>query len=128
MLVNNLKLFTNGGPTYKFRGVDVPCLVQHSPHGGITPLILTTCLCPVDKLNLFPRASTNQPFVLLDDHNSQFNLKFLKYIRDDDHPWTVCIGLFVRHASVAGGRFAAQNRNFKHYEQVYKYILLKEKN
>jgi hypothetical protein len=126
-LVNNLKLIANGGPTCKFRGVDVPCLVQHSPHGGITPLILTNCLRQLDELNLFPRTITKQPFVLLDGHDSRFNLDFLKYIRDEQHPWTVCIGLpYGTHLWQVGDSHA-QNGNYKHYEQVYKDILLKEK-
>ena len=75
-----------GGPKCKFRGVDVPCFIQYSPHGGINASILTNCLRRIDELNLFPRAENKKPFLLLDGHDSRFSFQFLKYIRDENHP------------------------------------------
>jgi hypothetical protein len=95
-LVDNLRgkgKVAGGGPRCNFRGIDVPCLVQYSLHGGITPTILINCLKLMDDLKLFPRVDNKKPFVLLDGHDSRFNLEFLKYIRDDSHPWSICIGV-----------------------------------
>ena len=33
------------------------------------------------------------PFLLLDGHESRFELPFLTYITNPDHPWKVCIGV-----------------------------------
>jgi hypothetical protein len=76
----------SGGPSCLFKNINVPCLVQFSPHGGLTPEILTNCLRKMDLLGLFPRDDGKKPFLLLDGHDSWFNLLFLKYIRDDNHP------------------------------------------
>jgi hypothetical protein len=82
-----------GGPRCHFHGIDVPCFVQNSPHGGITPTILTNCLRRMDELKLFPRDDGIKPFLLLDSHDSRYDFHFLTYIRDPEHPWCCCIGL-----------------------------------
>lgn len=77
----------------------------------------SNCLKIMDELDLFPRENNKQPF----------NLDFLKYIRDDNHPWSVVIGLpYGTHLWQVGDSHA-QNGNYKHYEQQFKDILFKEK-
>lgn len=126
-LVDNIGKIACGGPKCTFRNINVPCLVQYSLHGGITPGILTNCFKRMDELDLFPRESNKKPFVLLHGHDSRFNLEFLRYIRDDNHPWSVIIGLpYGTHLWQVGDSHA-QNGNYKHYEQAFKDILLKEK-
>jgi hypothetical protein len=129
-MINTLKCaggVAGGGPRCSFRNKEVPCFVQYSPHGGITPTILTNCLKQMDALNLFPREFGKKPFLLLDGHDSRFDLQFLRYIRDADHPWCVCIGLPYGTHLWQVGDSPAQNGNFKNYEQQFKDILLKEK-
>jgi hypothetical protein len=117
----------SGGPSCTFRNKNVPCYVSYSPHGGITPTILTNCLETMDKLDLFPRTNGKQPFLLLDGHDSCFDLQFLKYIRNEAHPWSVCIGLPYGTHLWQVGDSNAQNGNYKHYEREFKDVLLIEK-
>lgn len=58
-----------------FRGKTVPCYTTASPHGGITG------------------ENGPRPVLLLDGHNSRFNLAFLQYINDPSTKWFVAIGL-----------------------------------
>jgi hypothetical protein len=113
-----------GGPRCRFRDVDVPCFVQYSPHGGLTPTILTNCLRRMDELHLFPRVNGKTPLLLLDGHNSRFNLLFLQYLQSDNHPWFCCIGLPYGTHMCQVGDSPAQNGNFKHYKQEFKDILI----
>jgi hypothetical protein len=116
-----------GGPRCFFRNTEVTCFVQYSPHGGITPTILTNCLRQMDALNLFPREFGKKPFLLLDGHDSRFDLQSLRYIRDAAHPWCVCIGLPYGTHLWQVGDSPAQNGNFKNFEQRFNDILLREK-
>ena len=86
------KLFP-GGPTCKFGGKEIPCMVRWSPKGGITSQILADSLAHIDSFDVFDRSTGKIPFLLLDGHNSRFDLPFLEYIMDDAHRWTVCIGV-----------------------------------
>jgi hypothetical protein len=54
----------SGGPTCQFNNIVVPCFIQYSPHGGITPTILTNCLRKMDLLNLFLQMERNRFFFL----------------------------------------------------------------
>jgi hypothetical protein len=117
----------SGGPTCTFNNVTVPCFVQYSPHGGITPKIFTNCLRRMDQLHLFPRCNGKMPFLLLDGHDTRFDLQFLQYIRDEAHPWSPCIGLPYGTHLWPVGDSNAQNGNFKHYKREYKDMLLLEK-
>jgi hypothetical protein len=81
------------GPECFFHGKIVPCLVQWSAHGGVNAQILINCLRHMDELKLFCRRDDLKPFVLLDGHSSRFDLGLVQYIRDPDHPWSVCMGL-----------------------------------
>ena len=78
------KLFP-GGPSCKYRGKDIPCMVRWSPKGGITSHILADALAHIDSFDVFDRSIGQIPFLLLDGHNSRFSLPFLEYITDDAH-------------------------------------------
>ena len=125
--IKNVGSVAGGGPRCHFRGVDVPCFIQYSPHGGISASILTNCLRRMDELNLFPRVLNKKPFLLLDGHDSRFSLHFLNYIRDSNHPWSCCIGLPYGTHLWQVGDSKAQNGNYKFYEQEFKDKLLQEK-
>jgi hypothetical protein len=135
MMEDKKELFRNikdtgavsGGLSCMYKNTIVPCLVQYSGHGGITPTILTNCLRKMDLLQLFPRENGKKPFLLLDGHDSRFDIEFLKYIRDDNHPWSVCIGLPYGTHLWQVGDSNAQNGNYKHFEREYKDILVEHK-
>ena len=86
------KLFPMG-PECICKGKKVPTMVRWSQSGSITSTILRDALATMDHLGLFLRSSTIQPFLLLDGHGSRFELPFLQYITNTDHPWMVCIGV-----------------------------------
>lgn len=82
------------GPTCTCNGIEVPCYVAASPHGGITSDILTDMLRYMDDLHLFERgARLPTPFLLMDGHGSRFDLPFLQYVSSAEHEWAVCIGV-----------------------------------
>jgi hypothetical protein len=116
-----------GGPVCTFRGKRVECLVQASPHGGITGPILTNCLKYMDERELFSRAGGVKPFLLLDGHDSRFHLDFLEYIRDDNHPWIVGFGVpYATHIWQVGDS-KEQNGSYKRKESEMKDLLVIEK-
>ena len=82
-----------GGPTCTFKGKDIPCMVRWSPKGSITSPILADALAYIDSYDVFKRSNDLSPFLLLDGHNSRFEIPFLEYITDERHPWQVCIGV-----------------------------------
>ena len=86
------KLFPMG-PECEFNGVTVPCMVRWSPSGSITSVILRDALATMDHYGLFDRSSGKKPFLLLDGHQSRFELPFMEYVTNPDHPWMVCIGI-----------------------------------
>ena len=86
------KLFP-GGPTCKFGGKEILCMVRWSLKGGITSQILADSLAHINSFDVFDRSTGKMPFLLLGGHNSRFDLPFLEYIMDDAHRWTVCIGV-----------------------------------
>ena len=53
------------------------------------------------------------PFVLLDGHNSRFDLEFLQYINDVQHKWNVCIGVPYGTALWQVADTSYQNGKFK---------------
>ena len=115
------------GPECIFRGKRVPCLIQWSKHGGVTATILTNCLRHMDKLELFQRTDSLKPFILLDGHSSRFDLELVDYIRDKEHPWSVCIGLPYGTHIWQVGDSPQQNGNFKFYQTAMKEKILEEK-
>ena len=86
------KLFPKG-PECEFNGKRIPCLVRWSPSGSITSKILVDCLATIDYHGLFERSNQRMPFLLLDGHGSRFELPFLRYVTNTDHPWMVCQGV-----------------------------------
>jgi hypothetical protein len=130
-LINKIKnkgSVAGGGPVFHFRGKDVPCFIQYSPHGGVTPSNLVNCLQRMDELNLFPRVDNKLPFLLLDGNDSRFDVKFLEYICDINHKWACCIGLPYGTHLWQVGESKARNGNYKHFEQQFKDILVQQKN
>jgi len=81
------------GPECTFRGKKVPTMVRWSQSGSITSIILRDALATMDHYELFERTSNRRPFLLLDGHHSRFEVQFLKYVTDADHPWMICIGV-----------------------------------
>ena len=57
--------------------------------------ILKRIFQKLDKLNIYTKDRNKGiiPFVLLDGHQSRFDIDFLTYINDDDHKWNVCLGV-----------------------------------
>ena len=104
-----------GGPTCMYKGKEIPCMVRFSEGGGITTKILTDILRTLDSLELFSAGRENgiRPFVLLDGHGSRFGLEFLKYINEDSHRWSVCIGVPYGTAYWQIGDSTEQNGSFK---------------
>ena len=74
-----------GGPTCNFKGKEIPCMVRWSPKGSITSPILAEALAHIDSFNVMSRRNGLYPFLLLDGHNSHFELRFLEYITSDKH-------------------------------------------
>jgi hypothetical protein len=103
-----------GAPTCNFRGKNVPPFICCSPKGGITSELLKGMVERMDSLDLFPRMEGGPtPFLLLDGHGSRFQLPFLRYIGDANHPWKVCIGVPNGTTHWQVGDSAEQNRSWK---------------
>jgi len=81
------------GPECTFNGKKVPTMVRWSQSGSITSIILRDALATMDHHDLFERSSNRKPFLLLDGHHSRFELPFLEYVTNADHPWMICIGV-----------------------------------
>ena len=77
------------GPTCVFKEKEVPCFVRFNEGGGINGQILKEMFQTLDALSIFKdcRDKGMKPFVLLDGHQSMFNLQFMQYINDEQHPW-----------------------------------------
>lgn len=84
-----------GAPTCMFKGKQVPAFVTFNEGGGMNGWILTEILKRIDHLGLYSEDRNNgmTPFLLIDGHQSRFDLNFLKYINDENHHWGVCIGV-----------------------------------
>ena len=103
-----------GAPTCHFRGKDIPALVACSPKGSITSEILKLALKRLDELEIYPRVPGGPiPFLLLDAHDSQLQVPFLKYINDSDHKWKACIGLPNGTGKWQVGDSSQQNGQYK---------------
>ena len=122
------KLFP-GGPTCKYNGKEVPCMIRYSRGGGITPDILTDILKTLDTLGVFEKERENgiKPFLLLDGHQSRFSVPFLQYITDPSHPWKVCIGVPYGTAIWQIGDSVEQNGRYKITSSVIKQRLLRRR-
>ena len=113
------KLFP-GGPSCTFQGKEIPCMVRWTPKGGITSEILAEALQHIDSYNVFQREDGRMPFLLLDGHQSRFELPFLEYITNTRHEWQVCI-------AVPYGTSLWQVADSKEQNGSYKIALAKKK-
>lgn len=104
-----------GGPTCNFKGKDVPCMVEFSDSGGITSSILTKIFQTIDTLKIYEndRNEGLRPYIILDGHQSRFDLDFLTYMNDESHPWSVVIGVPYGTALWQVGDSQQQNGMFK---------------
>jgi hypothetical protein len=131
MLVNNIgpgKMFP-GGPTCVYKGKTMPCMVRFNEGGGINGTILKEIFETLDKLEVFheDRKEGRKPFVLLDGHQSRFDLEFLIYINDPDHEWCFCIGVPYGTALWQVGDSIQQNGQFKLFLTMMKNIILRQR-
>ena len=123
-----------GGPVCHFRGKDIPPMVRWSESGSITSEILADVLKTLDKLEVYPRSSTDnnhpKPFLLVDGHQSRLQLPFLKYINEPEDNWIVCLGVPYGTALWQVGDSKEQNGSFNISMTKAKMDLLelKEKN
>ena len=55
--------------------------------------VLTEILKRIDHLEMYQEDKENalMPFLLLDSHQSCFDLRFFKYINEKDTQWSVCL-------------------------------------
>ena len=107
------KLFPSG-PKCVYKSKDVPCFVRFCDKGGMSGEILTEIFKTLDDLELFKkdREEGKIPFMLLDGHQSRFDLDFLKYINTYPHRWNVCIGVPYGTALWQVGDSSEQNGRF----------------
>ena len=81
------------GPECTVHGTRVPCMIRWSQKGSITSDILRDALKTLDHYKIFDRSQNKKPFLLLDGHGSRFELPFMEYVVNTNHPWVVCIGV-----------------------------------
>lgn len=106
------KLFP-GGPTCKINNKEIPCMVRWTPKGSITSQILAESLQHIDSFEIFDRTNGKYPFLLLDGHQSRFELPFLDYVCDNQHKWQVCIGVPYGTSLWQVGDSKEQNGSYK---------------
>lgn len=82
-----------GGPDCFYNGNTVPCFVGTSPNASITSVLLAEMLKHMDKFAIFDRSEGRCPFLLLDGHQSRFNVPFLDYVHHPNNKWVVCLGV-----------------------------------
>jgi hypothetical protein len=104
-----------GGPSCMFKGKKIPCMIEFSSGGGMTGEILTKIFQTLDALEVYKedREMGLRPFILLDGHQTRFELEFLTYVNDPVHRWSVCIGVPYGTALWQVGDSTEQNGNFK---------------
>ena len=122
------KLFP-GGPTCRFKGHDVPAFVTFTDHGGIDGATLTEIFARLDSIGIYreDRLHGYTPFVLMDGHQSRFELEFLEYINHKDHPWKVCLGVPYGTALWQVGDSSEQNGKFKMLINEKKNVLFRQR-
>jgi hypothetical protein len=128
LLIDNIgpgKMFP-GGPTCIFKEKEIPCMVRFNEGGGINGAILKEIFQTLDALEVFDedRKQGRMPFVLLDGHQSRFDVEFLEYINDDEHPWCFAIGVPYGTALWQVGDSSQQNGALKIYMSKKKMAIL----
>ena len=70
-----------GGPSCTFYGIEIPAFITFTEHGGIDGRILTEIFEQLDALAFYndDRSNGRISFVLLDDHQSKFDLQFVRF-------------------------------------------------
>ena len=103
------------GPVCQFKGRTIPSFVTFYESGGMDGKILTDILRHLDQLQVFQEDRNNgyTPFLLLDGHQSRFELEFLRYINDSNTKWSVCIGVPYGTSLWQVGDSSQQNGKFK---------------
>jgi hypothetical protein len=103
------------GPSCTYHGIEVPCMVEFAEGGGINPTILTNIFRTLDALKLFDedRKKGLRPYVILDGHQSRFDVEFLSYMNSPEHRWSVVIGVPYGTALWQVGDSRQQNGMFK---------------
>jgi hypothetical protein len=123
---NNDRGAASGGPKCTFCGKTLNCLVFCSKHGSITGSILADCLKYLDQNNDFARTGLLKLFLLLDGHNSRYDLNFLEYIWNKDYRRSAGIGLpYAAHIWQVGDS-RHQNGNYKRELSIAKEQLMLE--
>jgi hypothetical protein len=104
-----------GGPSCTYNDIEIPCLVEITDSGGITPEILTKIFRILDALKIFKndRKMGICPYVILDGHQSRFDIDFLNYVNHEEHRWSVIIGVLYGTALWQVGDSWQQNGMFK---------------
>ena len=84
-----------GGPRCQYKGKEVSAFVTFTEGGGMDGWVLTEILRQLDSLELFDEDRENGtfPFLLLDGHQSRFDVEFLSYINAPEMKWEVCLGV-----------------------------------
>jgi hypothetical protein len=118
-----------GGPSCTYKNVEVPCMVEFTESGGITPKILTKIFKTLDALKIFETDRKNgfRPYVILDGHQSRFDIEFLNYMNDDRHRWSVVIGVPYGTALWQVGDSREQNGMFKVWITKQKEYLMRKR-
>ena len=88
------KLYT-GGPTCVHKGNDIPCVCRWTPKGSIDGSILLDIVKTLDILKTFcdERENVIKVMLLVDDHDSRFDLPFLECINNIATQWCFYIGV-----------------------------------
>ena len=104
-----------GGPRCCYKGKSIPSYVTFAESGGMSGKILTEVLMHLDALSIYDddRQNGYTPMLLVDGHDSRFDVEFLKYINDDKHKWAVCIGVPYGTSYWQVGDSKEQNGTFK---------------
>ena len=101
-----------GGPVCNFRGQAIPSRTYKTPKGSITTEILIDILRVLDELKVFPRNGVN-PVVLVDGHETRLKPDFIEYINNNEHKWSVNLGVPYCTNLWQSGDSSEQNGKFK---------------
>ena len=104
-----------GGHECNFKGKTIPSFITFSESSGMDGKILKEVFQHLDEYEIFKeeRLMGYTPFVLLDGHQSRFDLEFLTYINNPQHKWNVCIGVPYGTSLWQVGDSCQQNGKFK---------------
>jgi hypothetical protein len=101
------------GSVCTFNGIEVPTLCCCSENGSITAHLRVQMLKTLNELNVFDRSDGIPPFLLLDGHNTCFDLEFLENVHSVKTNWRVSIGVPYCTSYWQVGNSTKQNGCFK---------------